>query len=1027
MTAASLDRLLEFEPTDRPAVTWRGRGLTYAELDEAVAALCRRLAALGAAQTNVLVLGPLSPAYVVGLLAGLRTGAVVVPVDAGMSAAQYAWIGEVTRPSVVLTSDVSTVGQHHGAGGAGELVLDAATGHVVLDVPASGRGGRGGTRDWRYSTRDAGYLIPTSGSTGDARAIVGSRAGLHMFLSWFVREFAFGQDDRCAAMTRANFDPSLRELLGVLVAGGRLCLPEVDAQLDLRALGRHLAESRPTIAFLVPSIARRVADVLRAGAVRLEDLRLAFFAGEVLPSRVVKQWARLAPGAEVVNLYGMTEGTLAQLFRRDVVGADAGRRCIPVGRPRPGVSVTIDDPDDGGLGEVLIASSAPAVGILATTSGDVGTFRVDPMSAPLRTGDIGFFDEQGELVIAGRTGNDFKIHGKRVSFDRFVDGVEDLPGVLQCVVLDRQGPQAFAAVGALAPAEEELLRDRIRDIAKRLELARPAVHLREELALLRSGKVDRVALAESIADAPQDGVATDADGGSPETVLLNLLGVGVGDAGTASMSFVDAGLTSLDMMDFVVELERRFGVRLSVQECFGLRDVSSLARVLDGRRGPSAPAPAPAASSPDGDDGVRTVPLSTRQIAYIATCMADGNANWCNISREIPIDRVVTPEEATAAVGALISRHDVLRLALAPDWSHQVHADAADLRNPVVVDEPTGVARQDDAQHRARVQEARVAAVAELLDPTAAPPIRVVVVPGSRTSSVLLVAHHLFVDGLSLDLLAGELRAVLLGQPLGEAPPPRGFRGYCLATRRAADACAADVAYWDALLHATEQVELPERSGDDARIGGLLSLPFGVTASRACHRLAADAGVSVFSVVLAAFDGAVAASFGLERLPIVIPVQVREGVPTGTLGMFMSQLVVRGTGPTSLGERAVELAWQLERGMASSAWEFDQRVEALELAGSDCFPLSTVLFNQHPGPRGLHVRDLGQWEPRSLGRALRYQLQGELQMSGLEMALTYYYRQGIAADAADAAGLVGDLHGQVLRALSSADRTVQHA
>ncbi|MFD3534768.1 AMP-binding protein [Streptomyces sp. NPDC058664] len=1017
-----LGRLLDLPPSDRTAVEWYGERLTHAELAAAVDDLARVLVERGAARTHVLVLGPLCPAYVVGLLAALRSGAVPVPVDAGMEAGQYAWAEGVAQPSAVLSSDVSAAAHYRGIGAADEWVLEAATGRVLLDLPARHRV----RRVRRHAAPDAGYLIPTSGSTGAPKAVVGSRTGLGDFLSWFTTEFGLRGTDACAAVTRVNFDPSLRELLAVLAVGGRLALPEVDAQLDLRALADHLVRSEATLAFLVPSLARRIADVLETDALRLDHLRLGFFAGEVLPSRVVAQWSGIAPGAEFVNLYGMTEGTLAQLFRRDVRAGDGTAEGVPVGSARPGVSVTIDRPDADGRGEVLITSAAPALGTLAEDAdGESETFRVEPMPPVLRTGDSGYLDDRGQLTVTGRLGNDLKVSGRRVSFHRLVDEVEELPGVQQCVVVDRQGPQAFLAVADPTGARAGALRDAVHGAALRMRLPRPAVHLRGAFPLLRSGKVDRVALAASVADAPAVADAgTHRDTGVAGT-LCGLLGLDAASSSTsaATTSFVDAGLTSLDMMEFVLEVNRRFGTDLSVQDCFAHRDIASLSRAIERAGGPASPRvpgpellpdPEPLPGVP-GDTDVH--PLSTRQRAYMAICMTDGNANWCNISREVQVGPAVSRAEVATAVDAVVARHDVLRLSLTADRTHQVHHEAADVRCPVTLHEGTVTGEDGDHDHRARVQEARVRAVSELIDPTSAPPLRVVVVPGPDTTSVLVVAHHLFVDGLSLDLVVDELRSLLTGRTLGDAPAPHGYRAYCRATERAAHTAVPEAGYWEDLLKGAGQVELPEAGGEGARVGELVSRPFGVTGTRAAHRIAEARGVSVFAVVLAAFERAVSRTFGLGPLPLVVPVQVRQGARAGTAGMFTSQLVVRGRGPGGLPDRAGEFARQLEAGVANSSWEFDQRVEALGLADAECFPLSTVLFNQHPGRRGLRPRDLGVWRPRSLGRALRYQLQGELQMSAGEMALTYYYRRGIAMDRPD---VIDRLHADVLAALCEA-------
>ncbi|WP_225098609.1 AMP-binding protein [Streptomyces sp. CoH27] len=1004
-TQDALTRLLDLGRSDRTAVEWCGHALSYDRLGAAVDELTRRLTRAGAARTHVLLHGPATPAYVVGLLAALRSGAVPVPVDAGLTPAQYAWTERITRPSAVLSSDVSPVAQFRGTTGAdaGELVLDAATGRVVLGTTGPGRPAGAG----QYPDGAAAYLLPTSGSTGDPKAIVGSRTGLHAFLSWFTEEFGLGPDDVCAAVTRVNFDPSLRELLGVLVGGGRLCLPPVDAQLDLAALGAHLAGSRPTLAFLVPSLARRVAEVLPAGAGRPDTLRLAFFAGEVLPARVVRQWTGLAPGAEIVNLYGMTEGTLAQLFRRAVRAEDsAGAWGLPVGRPRPGVTVTLDAADADGRGEVLIASAAPALGILADGPGTApGTFRVEPLPPVLRTGDVGFRSGD-DLVITGRAGNDLKVSGRRVSYHRFVAEVEELPGVAQCVVVDRQGPHALVAVPDPAPGQEAALRERVRAVAARLELPAPAVQVRRELPLLRSGKVDRMALAASVAvqDATPGG-ARDMPGTPATTagILLELLDCD--SEFTESTAFVEAGIGSLDMITFVARVNRRFGLALTTQDCFGHRDVASLATAVD--RAARTPAPTPTAprAHPDTAPGEPdTLPLSTRQLAYLATCMADGNADWCNLSREVRIERTVTPDEVRAALDTLVARHDVLRLSLTPDWTGQRHTSAAEVRRcPLTV----------HAAGSRTVQEARFAAVAELIDPATAPAARAALVPGEGTTSVVVVAHHLFLDGLSMDLIARELRTLLLGGTLDGAPPPDAYRAYCTATRRPAGP-TPDAAYWRAALKGAAQTELPEATGPGARDGLLLSRPFGVRAVRAAHRLAARTGVSVFAVVLAAFDRAVTRTFGLGPLTLVVPVQAREGVPDTAAGLFMSQLVLRGGPPAPLPDRARDYAGQLAAGTAHSGWEFDQRAADHGLDGADRFPFSTVLFNQHPRPRGLRARDLGSWQPRPLGRSLRFQLQGELQMSAAEMALTYYYRRGITMHDTE---VIDRLHAFVVEAL----------
>lgn len=1017
---------------DEPVLGWRGSSLSRAEMSRAVDELGDTLTALGTVGTHVLLYGPLCPAYVVGLLACLRHGAVPVPIDAGMAAEQYAWTERTARPSLTISTDVSAIDHHRGAAGPAELVLDSGTGRLVLNAASGGLN----PGAFRHTDPDAGYLIPTSGSTGKPKAVVGSRQGLYAFLSWFIDEFALGPHDVCAAATRVSFDPSLREVLAVLAAGGRLLLPEVDAQLDPALLARHLATGGVTAVFLVPSLAWRTARAFADQSLDLPTLRYGFFAGERLHGRVVAAWAAHAPSAEFVNLYGMTEGTLAQLYQRRVLAEGGVGRGVPVGRPRPGVSVTIGDPDEHGRGEVLVRSGAPALGLLRGDPSDstAPPIDVEPMPDVLRTGDLGFEDSNGEIVVIGRLSDDMKVSGRRVSFHAFVDAIETSPFVSQCVVVDvadAGGPHAFLAVGAQTARDASLharIRDIVRRLARDLDLPQPTFHLRPDLPLLRSGKVDRVALAAEAARTYATAAATDrasaaADDARDQDVvtadLLALLGPAAPIA--ASVSFAEAGLTSLELIDFVLEANRRHGTKLSVRDCYDLRDVAGVARAVRQRH--SEPAGQQIATPDIASDATKSdneYPLSTRQLAYMAACMADGNANWCNLSREVVVSGSVTAAQAESAVATLVARHDVLRLALSADGTRLTHLAPEGLQASISI-EP-GHDSTDHADHRAHVEAVRARTVAPLLDITAPPPLRLAVVPGEGATSVILVGHHLFLDGLTMDLLADELRALLGRRPLGPAPV-QTYRAYCRATQReprddATSGTSSPAArYWLDLLAGSEQTQLPEADGGDARSGELLSLPFGLSRARAAHRIAGSAGVSVFAVALAAYHRAVAEVFSLDRFSIVIPVQVREGVRAATAGMFMSQLVVRGGAGAKLTDGAREFARQLDEGGRHSDFEFDERAEALGLAGSAGFPISTVLFNQHPKQRGLRPGALGAWKPRALGRDLRYQLQGELQVSGAEMVLAYYYRRGIDTDAA---ALVGRVHGRLLAALAEA-------
>lgn len=983
------------------AIEWGDHHLTYAGLETAVTELADQLTALAPPRSSVLVMGPLCPAYLVGLLAIWRVGAVPVPVDIGMNADQYSWLERCVAPAVVISTDVTASCQYTGATStASEILLESGTGAIVLkSVPHRG------CIATTFADRDAAYVIPTSGSTGEPKAIVGSRRGLRDFLAWFGKEFGLTRADRCAALTRVNFDPSLRELLGVLGVGGIAVLPPVDAQSDPSRLADHLIDSVPTTVFLVPSLATRLAADSRLSETGLPELRLIFFAGEVLSRRVLEQWSALAPNAEIVNLYGQTEATLAQLYRRNV--QDAALNPIPVGVPRPGIEVTIDD-DGSGMGQVYLAAEAPSLGVLAPKSGSI--HQIVPIPSPLPTGDLGYFTGNGELVVEGRAGNDIKYGGRRISFHEFVNAVEELPGVLQCVVVDGDGdgPHVFVASDCL-----DSLRATVQRLGRHFNLPRFLVHLQPDLPTLRNGKVDRRALLASLsrgaADVPVPEVSAQ-DRPEIEQQLCALLTLD-----SADISFVAGGVTSLDMLGALATINRDHGLRLTAHECFGLRNARELAQEIGARR-VDGTRTFTERTAELVTDTVRNYPLSTRQVAYMRICMAEGNANWCNLSREIRFDRPLTRELIEDAVHALVRRHDALGLGLTPDWQHQTYTPPKEMK-PSVEKADMDV-QTSTPEFRAGVDSARAALVAELIDPTAPPPLRVVLMSGTDGCSVIIAAHHLFIDGPGMDVLVADLRMAVSGGLRDAGADAGSYRSYCLATARSEHRGPA-AAYWQNLLADVDQIHLPESKAGDRAAGELLSLPFGVLHTRTIHRIAQTLGVSAFTVVLGAFETAVSEVFRIRRLPIIVASQHRAGLDSSVAGMFTSTLIVRGSGSSLVPDGIAAIAGQLAEGIEHGDWEFDQRIADLNLPTTEYFPLSTVLFNQRPLPRGTRVRELGPWRPRSLGRSLRYQLQGELQMSGPEMVMTYYYRRGIGG-----IEIIHRVHETLLQAITSGQEAI---
>ncbi|WP_406192999.1 non-ribosomal peptide synthetase [Kitasatospora sp. NBC_01560] len=499
----------------RPALLSPYGDLSYRGLDDRVSALADALSA-GPVRTGDVVAVEQSPHpdSVAALLAVLRTGGVVLPLDPLLPDARRAAVLEAGRAAGLVTAEGVTQ----------PLPYAAPPGETA---DATGRG-------------DAAYVTFTSGSTGTPRGILGRGAGLAHFVQWQRDTFGIGPGDRVGQLTSWAFDVALRDILTPLVSGAALCLPE-SRSLDPDRVREFLSRRAVTVLHTVPSLARRWLAAPNAAGRNADGpkptdrgaagpaptgLRLTFFAGEQLHGELVREWrAQLAPRGRVVNLYGPSETTLAKFWYE--VPAEPAPGPQPVGRALPGTRAALSPG-----GEVVIRTPYRSYGYLDGTEAFRPRRPGDPDDLLHPTGDLGRFDEDGTLHLLGRIDDQVKVRGVRIALREVERVLESVPGVLQAGVVgvrdDRGGlllvghvqvgaPGDGADGGPAAPVTRDALR---RAVGGRLPAAAvPAVLnlVTDGLPLLPSGKLDRVRL-RALTGVPSCAASRARAGGSTDRV-----------------------------------------------------------------------------------------------------------------------------------------------------------------------------------------------------------------------------------------------------------------------------------------------------------------------------------------------------------------------------------------------------------------------------------------------------------------------------------------------------------------------------
>ena len=569
-----------------PAVSFRGGVTAYAELScrvDDVAAALRQNGGCGGEIVGLWL--PPGVDYVAALLGVNKSGAAFLPFALDPPQHRLAAMLDTGRPTQIITN-----GDHRD-----RLVRTLAElGYTVpvLAMDAIGTAGRASADE--PEPGNLCYLLFTSGSTGTPKAVAGTGAGLQHFIDWEIEEFGLDAACRISLLAAPTFDVSLRDILVPLLAGGRLCIPEPATRAQPRALIDWLAAEGVTQVHCVPSLFRLLLGELETrGGNALPDLQRVLLAGEPLYARDVRRWRRtMGERAEIVNLYGPAETTLAKAFYRVRDVPDTENGIVPIGRAiadtellivRDGVPCDVHQ-----IGEIHIRTRFASKGYYGDPLSTAEKFKplaqsADPDDIIYCTGDQGRFRADRVVEFIGRLDNQVKVNGIRIELGDVESNLLRHPRIREAVATaHRDGDEEsrlavyFTADGNPSPGE---LREHLAHYLPANMQPSLFVQL-ESLPLNLHGKVDRKALHSPTNVLCEDG-ALAAPEGEVETALAGIWGQVLGLRQAAvDRTFVDMGGDSLKAIRALGEMYKAFDVEVSLRVFFEQGTIRELARWL---------------------------------------------------------------------------------------------------------------------------------------------------------------------------------------------------------------------------------------------------------------------------------------------------------------------------------------------------------------------------------------------------------------------------------------------------------------
>ncbi len=842
-----------------PAAHCEGQHATYAQLDGHAARVARALAAAGVGpDERVGICMTRSLGMVAALLGTLRSPGAFVPLDPAYPAERLAMMLDDAGVKVVLT-DADAQAR------CGELFA----GRVAIDVgalaAAEAESDHAGSTPADPHPDQLAYVIYTSGSTGRPKGVAISHGAFAAHLDDFIAAHAISAADTQLQSSTINFDVALHEMLPALLQGGRIEMRGPEAW-DIDTTSRHLIDARVTFSRLPTAYWQQWLRTPPPPEA-LAALRQITVGGEGLPGDALAQWQRGPLGRiGLANLYGPTETTVACMYRATTPD-DASQAIVSIGVPYASRTARVLDRDGneapiGALGELCIGGHTLARGYLDRPSLTAERFVPDPLGAPgsrlYRSGDLCRRRADGAIDFLGRLDQQIKLRGFRIEPGEIEAALRRLPGVAEAVVVlaSERGVARLVAyvVGAAGVALDgpELQRALARQLPAHMVPAAIAVLAR--MPLMQNGKVDRAALP-AVEIAPAEGSRAEPRNEAERLLLswwravLKREDLGIDD------DFFAVGGDSILSLQLIAKA-RAQGWLLTPRQVFEQPSVARLAAVMR-----------PLDGEAEQVEIREPLPLTPIQ-AWFHARYPQGEAHW-NQSVLLRVRGELDLPAFERALAAVIARHDALRLRFERDadglWQQRVLADAPAVPLRSIDLRPAGE-RWAAALEQAGEEAQRS------LDPLAGRLVKAVafrapeLADGAVEGRLLLVIHHLAVDGVSWRILLADLAAAYEAAVAGRAialDAALPWSVWAAAQREAATPAriAAALPAWQAAL--ADAVAPLEAPAGTAATSDLIDWKLEREDTEALRRAAPRAyRLGIDELLLAALSRAVAGIFG---------------------------------------------------------------------------------------------------------------------------------------------------------------------
>jgi len=437
---------------ERDCIVFEGKRWTYAQINERVNQLVNVLTKLGVEKGDRIgMLHVNCNQYIETYYASAKLGAIFVPLNFRAKADELAYMIGNAEVKVLFVGSryldivntilpqLPTVKEYISIEGGSranyeDLIRSASSDEMLCDI----------------GDEDITILMYTSGTTGRPKGVPLRHNAFVVYVLENVDPASPDIKERNLLTVPLYHVAGIQAMLAAIYGGRTLVLMR---QFEVKEWMATIQKEQATRAMIVPTMLKRVIDDPDFSKYNLSSLKVITYGAAPMPFEVISKAIQVMPWARFINAFGQTEtaSTITTLGPEDhiIEGTEEERQkklkrlTSSIGRPLPDVEVKIVDEEENSLpflqvGEILVRGPRVMTGYWKD---EQKTGQVMTSDGWLRTGDMGWMDEEGYIYLSGRADDMIIRGGENISPEEVEEVLHSHPKIEEAAVIGVPDPE----------------------------------------------------------------------------------------------------------------------------------------------------------------------------------------------------------------------------------------------------------------------------------------------------------------------------------------------------------------------------------------------------------------------------------------------------------------------------------------------------------------------------------------------------------------------------------------------------------